>query len=162
TNIDHLIGVTTGAGSDSIAFHVVPTGMPFIGAVRPPFGNRGTTIQLFCDGVNLSTVVPGTGVALSGPKITESNAAAIDDFTVRAILDIDPTASVGFRDVTVTTAAGSFTKDASFRVNIPGQVPVITDVSPHEVAPGTTTQITVTGSGFAGAGVTVGGPGATV
>jgi hypothetical protein len=162
TNVDHLIGVTTPDGSDSIAFHVVPAGMPFISAVRPPFGNRGTTFAFFCDGVNLSTVIPGTGVDLSGPKITESNAAALDNYTVRAILDLDVTASVGYRDVTVTTEAGSFTKDSAFRVNIPGQVPIITDVSPDVVDPGTTTPITVTGSGFEGAGVTVGGPGATV
>jgi hypothetical protein len=63
----------------------------------------------------------------------------------------------------VTTAApGSFTKNASFRVNVPGQVPVITDVDPHQVDPGTTTPITVTGSGFEGAGVLVTGAGVTV
>src|SRR5678815_6155602 len=111
-------------GSDSIAFRVVAAGMPFISAVRPPFGNRGTTFAFFCDGVNLSTVIPGTGVDLSGPKITESNAAALDDYTVRAILDLDITASVGDRDATITTDAGSFTKDSAFRVNIPGQVPI--------------------------------------
>jgi hypothetical protein len=159
---DHPITATVGTDSSSIDFRVVAPGAPFVSAVRPPFANRGATITLLCDGVNLATVIPGTGVDLSGPKITESNAAAIDDETVRAILDLDPTASVGYRDVTVTTANGSFTKNAAFRVNIPGQVPIITDVSPHLVAPGTTTQITVTGSGFDGAGVTVGGPGATV
>src|SRR5262249_59048791 len=43
-----------------------------------------------------------------------------------------------------------------------GQVPSITDVSPHDVAPGATTTMTVTGSNFAGAGVVVTGPGAVV
>jgi len=161
-NTDHPITATVGTDSSSIDFHVVAPDQPFISAVRPPFGNRGTAFAVFLDGVNLATVIPGTGVDLSGPKITESNATALDDETVRAILDLDVTASVGYRDVTVTTANGSFTKNAAFRVNIPGQVPIITDVAPHVVDPGTTTQITVTGSGFEGAGVTVGGPGATV
>ena len=161
-NVDHLLIVTVGLDSSALPFRVVAPGQPFIGTVSPPFGNRGTTMALFLDGVNLLTTLPGTGVNLSGPKITESNALAIDDQTVRAILEIDPTASVGYRDVTVTTAAGSFTKNASFRVNVPGQLPIITDVTPHEVDPGTTTSITVTGSGFAGAGVLVTGPGVTV
>jgi hypothetical protein len=157
-----LLTATVGMDSSSIAFQIIPTGTPFIGAVRPPFGNRGSTVALFVDGVNLSTTIPGTGVDLSGPKITESNALALDDQTVRAILDIDPLASVGYRDVTVTTASGAVTESAAFRVNVPGQVPIITDVSPNAVDPGTATPITVTGSGFDGAGVLVTGPGATV
>jgi hypothetical protein len=145
-----------------VTFRVIAPGEPFIGAVRPPFGNRGATVAVILDGVNLGGVVPGTGVDLSGPKIIESNAVALDDWTVRALLDIDSESSIGYRDVTVTTSAGSYTRSAAFRVNIPGQVPVISDVSPSVVDPGTTTTITVTGSGFFGAGVSVGGPGATV
>jgi hypothetical protein len=159
---DHLVTATVGGDSSSIAFRIVAVGQPFIGAVRPPFANRGTTIACFLDGVNLSTTLPGIGVDLSGPKIIESNALALDDQTVRAILEIDPTASVGYRDVSVTTANGSFTKNAAFRVNVPGQLPIITDVTPSTVDPGTTTPITVTGSGFAGAGVLVTGLGTTV
>ena len=161
-NTDHLLTATVGLDASSIAFRVIAPDAPFIGAVRPPFGNRGTTLAMFLEGVNLATTVAGTGVDVSGPKILESNALALGDEDVRAILDIDPLASVGYRDVTVTTANGSFTRSAAFRVNVPGQVPVITDVTPNAVDPGTTTAITVTGSGFAGAGVVVGGPGATV
>jgi hypothetical protein len=47
-------------------------------------------------------------------------------------------------------------------VNIPGQIPTITDVSPRLVEPGTTTPMTVTGSNFEGGAVLVTGPGATV
>lgn len=162
TNVDHLLTATVGIDSSSIAFRVIPADAPFIGRVRPPFGNRGSTLALFLDGVNLSTTVAGTGVSLSGPQILESNALALDDETVRAILDIDANASVGHRDVTCTTANGSFTKNAAFRVNVPGQVPIITSVDPNFVDPGTTTAITVTGSGFDGGGVLVTGPGATV
>lgn len=159
---DHAITATVGMASSSISFRVVAPGQPFVSAVRPPFANRGTTTALFLEGVNLATTIPGTGVDLSGPKITESNALALDDENVRAILEIDPTASVGYRDVTCTTAVGSFTRSAAFRVNVPGQVPVISEVSPDTVDPGTTTQITVTGSGFAGGSVLVSGPGVTV
>jgi hypothetical protein len=162
TNTNHLITATVGLATSSIEFRVIPVGLPFVGRVSPPFGNRSATLAIFLDGVNLTTTIPGTGVDVSGPKIVESNALALDDFTVRAILDIDPTASVGARDVTCTTAAGSFTKSAAFRVNVPGQVPAITSVTPNTVDPGTTTPITVTGSGFAGGGVLVTGPGATV
>jgi hypothetical protein len=102
-------------------------------------------------------------VDLSGPKITESNATAVDDRTVRATLDIDPTASVGYRDVTLNLSnARSVTLSPGFRVNIPGQIPTIADVMPVLVEPGTTTAMTITGSNFAGGAVLVTGPGAVV
>lgn len=162
TNVNHLLTATVGMDSSSIAFRIIPVDAPFVGRVRPPFGNRGSTLALFLDGVNLSSTIMGTGVSLSGPQILESNALALDDETVRAILDIDINASVGHRDVSCTTANGTFTKNAAFRVNVPGQVPIITSVDPNFVDPGTTTPITVAGSGFAGGGVLVTGPGATV
>jgi hypothetical protein len=133
--------------------------------VRPPFGNRGSTFTMLVTGVNLTEVVPGIGVDVLDPsnKIHESNAAAIDPQTVRATITIDPTANIGSRNVKVTTSAGSYTTTTSpFRVNNPGQVPSITDVSPHLVVPGSTTPMTVAGAGFAGAGVVVTGPGAVV
>jgi hypothetical protein len=162
SNTNHTITATVGLSSASVTFRVIAANAPFIGAVRPPFGNRGATVALILDGVNLGTVVAGTGIDVSSSGIVESNAVSIDSQTARALLDININANAGIRDVTVTTASGSFTKNASFRVNIPGQVPTITDVTPTIVPPGTTTSITVTGSGFAGAGVTVGGLGATV
>jgi hypothetical protein len=162
-NTDHPITATVGLDSSSIVFRIVAPGQPFISSVRPPFANRGSTFAILLDGVNLSTVIPGTGVDIDHNAIVESNASAIDDETVRAIFEVGVNANAGNRrEITVTTANGSFTKVEAFRVNIPGQIPTITDVSPGIVDPGTTTPITVTGSGFDGAGVTVGGPGATV
>jgi hypothetical protein len=159
---DHTLTVNTPNGNPTFVFRVIQAGKPFFNAARPPFGNRGTLVTVRLDGVNLGTIVPGTGIQLSGPKITESNALALSPTTVQATLDIDPTASVGFRDVTVTTSAGFFTRSAAFRVNIPGQVPTITDVTPTLVQPGTTTSMTITGSNLLGGAVLVTGPGATV
>ena len=163
TSTDHTLTVTA-AGSAPVTFRVIPTGSPFVGAVRPPFGNRGSTFTIFLQGVNLSLVVPGSGVSVSGdPKVHLSNAAAVDARTVRATMGIDATAAAGFRDVTVQlTNTKTFTKASGFRVNVPGQVPQITDVSPNVVPPGATTAMTVTGSNFAGGAVVVTGPGATV
>jgi len=160
TAVDHTLTLSPGGGT--ALFRVIPPGQPFFNAARPPFGNRGALVTVRFDGVNLSTIVTGTGVNLSGPKITESNALALDDQRAQATLDIDATASVGYRDVTITTGAGSFTRSAGFRVNVPGQIPTITDVTPRIVQPGTTTPMTVTGSNFGGAAVLVTGPGATV
>ncbi|HJQ85704.1 MAG TPA: hypothetical protein VKA21_16575 [Candidatus Binatia bacterium] len=152
-------------GTAPATFVVIPAGSPFINGVRPPFGNRGATFTLRVEGVNLTTLVAGTGIDILDPsnKIHESNAAAIDDRNARATIDVEPQANVGSRNVRVTTGAGSYTTTSSpFRVNVPGQVPSITDVSPSLVPPGATTAMTVTGSGFAGGGVVVTGPGATV
>jgi hypothetical protein len=161
---NHTLTITTGAGSTTATFRVIQAGHPFFSGVRPPFGNRGATgLTLRLDGVNLATLFPGAaGVTLSGPKITESNAIALDDHTAQTTLDIDPTASTGFRDVTVTTTAGTFTRSSAFRVNVPGLVPSITDVTPGILQPGTTTTVEVTGSNFDGAAVLVTGPGVTV
>jgi hypothetical protein len=160
TDVDHTLTVTPGGGTAT--FRVIAAGQPFFNAARPPFGNRGTLVTVRFDGVNLDSILPGTGVDLTGPKITESNALALGEQLAQATLDIDPTASVGFRDVTVTTSAGDFTRPAGFRVNIPGQIPTITDVAPTLVVPGATTPMTVAGSNFAGGAVLVTGPGATV
>jgi hypothetical protein len=162
TNVNATLTATVGLASSNATFRVIPAGTPFIGAVRPPFANRGTTVTVFVDGVNLDTLVPGTGIDISGPKIVESNAAAVDAHTARATLDVDPTANVGFRDVTVTTTGGSFTRSPGFRVNVPGQVPTISGVTPSLVDPGTTTPITVSGSNFARGAVLVTGPGVTI
>jgi IPT/TIG domain-containing protein len=156
---------TLTVGTASTSFVVIPAGTPFIGAVRPPFGNRGSTFTFVVEGVNLTTLVPGTGVDILDPsnKIHASNAAAVDDQDARATITVDPTANVGSRNVRVTTGGGTYTTTASpFRVNIPGQVPSISDVSPTTVPPAATTAMTVTGSNFTGAGVVVTGPGATV
>ena len=65
------------------------------------------------DGVNLASIVPGTGVDPHRAEITESNALALDDRRAQATLDLDPTANIGAsRDVTITTGAGSFTRTA--------------------------------------------------
>lgn len=160
---DHTLTATTGAGTADIPFRVIAAGKPFFNAARPPFGNRGTVVTVRFDGVNLGTIIPGaTGVQLAGPKITESNALALGPGTAQATLDIDATASVGFRDVTVTTTAGTFVRSAGFRVNVPGLVPIITELTPTLVEPGVTTAMTITGSGFLGGSVLVTGPGATV
>ena len=161
TNANHTITATvptlTPANS---TFRVIVTGAPFFSAIRPSFADRGATTAVIVDGVNLLNTTGFTLAPASG--ITVSNVQGVDAFTARAILSLTPTASVGNRDVTVTTTTGAFVKNQAFRVNNPGQSPTITAISPDSVDPGTTTQITITGTGFEGAGVTVGGAGATV
>ena len=162
TDMDHALNLTPG-GLVPATFRVIPAGQPFFNGVRPPFGNRGATVLVRVDGVNLSAVVTGTGMQVSGSGVTESNALALDDRTAQCTLEIDPQASVAnSRNLTVTTATGSFQKANAFRVNNPGQRPDITDVSPRLVVPGTTTTLTVTGSKLDGGSVVVTGPGATV
>jgi len=115
--------------------------------------------------VNLAGIRPGDGVDLSGdPKVIATNAAAVSDTLARCTLEVELTAAAGHRNVTVTTTPGndSFTRDSAFRVNIPGQVPTIDDLAPDAVVPGTTTPMTVTGSGFEGGAALVTGPGAVV
>jgi hypothetical protein len=162
TNVDHTL--TVSPGDSTAIFRVIPPGTPFFNAVRPPFGNRGSLVTVRFDGVNLDTVVPGTGVEIDPPGgIDVSNILALDERLAQATFDIDPMANISStRDFIVTNDIGTFTVQNAFRVNIPGQIPTITDVTPTLVSPGTTTPMTVTGSNFEGGAVLVTGPGATV
>jgi hypothetical protein len=162
TNFDHTLTLSPGGGT--AIFRVIPTGSPFFNAARPPFGNRGALVTVRFDGVNLTTIDdPMNGVTVFGGGIAVSNPLALDDRLAQTTFDIDENANAGnSRDVTVNTDGGSFTRQDAFRVNIPGQIPTITDVEPTLVDPGTTTPMTVTGSNFAGGAVLVTGPGATV
>jgi hypothetical protein len=160
--MDHQLSLVPG-GVVPAVFRVIPVGEPFFNGVRPPFGNRGATVLVRVDGVNLLGLVPGTGMQVSGSGVIESNALALDDRTAQCTVEIDPNANIGAsRNVTVTTGTGSFTKLSAFRVNNPGQRPDVTDVSPRLVVPGTTTTLAVTGTKLEGGGVVVTGPGATV
>jgi hypothetical protein len=160
--VDHTLVVSPGGGT--AIFRVIPTGTPFFNAARPPFGNRGAVVSVRLDGVNLTGVVPNTGVELNpSGGIVITNPLTLDDRLAQATFDVDPMANIGAsRDVIITTGGGSFTRPEAFRVNIPGQIPTITDVTPTLVEPGTTTPMTVTGSNFEGGAVLVTGPGATV
>jgi hypothetical protein len=160
TNVNRTLTVTVGADTAPGTFRVIPPGTPFFNAVRPPFGNRGSTITVVLDGVNLADT---TDIDIDHNAIAESNAQGLDDRTARVVFEIGPNANIGSSPaITVTTPGGSFSKDPAFRVNVPGQVPSITDVSPRLVESGVPTLITVTGSNFDGGSALVTGPGATV
>jgi hypothetical protein len=161
TNVNHTL--TLSPGGSTTVFRVIPAGTPFFNAARPPFGNRGSVVTVRFDGVNLDTVVPGTGVQITGGGITVSNALTLDEHLAQATFAIDPAANIGAsRDVSITNDAGTFTVADPFRVNISGPIPTITDVTPTLVEHGTTTPMSVTGSNFTGGAVLVTGSGATV
>jgi hypothetical protein len=161
TNVDHTMTLTTSSTSPTFTFRVIPPGTPFINRLRPPFGNRGSTFEERIVGRNLGTVLPD-GVQVLSVNILVSNVVALSDELIRAIFSVDPNANAGKdKTVQVTTDAGVASK-AAFRVNIPGQLPTITDVTPKLVEPGASTPITVTGSNFLGGSALVTGPGAVV
>jgi hypothetical protein len=95
--------------------------------------------------------------------VTESNAAAVDDHRTRHDHDRRPGQHrhpQRPRDAERRELVHD--REQPFRVNNPGQLPSIDDVTPHVVEPGVVTAMTVKGSNFAGAGVVVTGPGAVV
>jgi hypothetical protein len=67
TNADHTLTLSPGGGTAT--FRVIPAGQPFFNAARPPFGNRGALVTVRFDGVNLTGIVPTTGVAITGGGI---------------------------------------------------------------------------------------------
>jgi len=81
---DRTLTASGPVGSAPVIFRVLAPGDPFIGGVRPPFGNRASTILVFLEGVNVGLVVPGSGASMNpGSGLQLSNATAVDDADVR-------------------------------------------------------------------------------
>ena len=116
-----LISIVTGSETASGSFNVT-AGVPAIVVVSPNIGGQSATVTVHLTG-NFTTWVNGTSVASFGPgiKVGGGTAGAFGPVTVTngtnltATLTIDPSATLGPRDVTVKTgteqeiAAGAFT-----------------------------------------------------
>ena len=79
--------------------------------------------------------------------------------TIEANITIGAAAAAGYRDVVVTTPAGTDNLTNGFAVLA---IPGLTSVSPTEADQGVTTNVTITGTDFFGATAVDFGPGITV
>ena len=102
TTLDGGRGATT---STVLTILVLPKPEPTLASINPTSGDRSSTVTVTFTGTNF--VDGATTVAASGPGITVSNVVVASSTSLTADLTIDGTTTLGARDLTVTTPAGT-------------------------------------------------------
>ena len=140
-----------GKGTLTGAFSVTAPSIS-ITSITPNQGLPGATVPVTITGSGFGA---GTTVSLSGTGVSVSNVSISSATQLTATLTIVSGASLGGRDITVTTSGGgSATMTAGFTVVAPVAV---SSVTPNQGAVGATVPVTVNGSGFVtGATLSVG------
>jgi hypothetical protein len=138
--------VTAGeALTDSGAF-VVTGGIPSITSISPNNAPPGTSqLEVVIKGVYTTWQQGVTAAPSFGPGITVASYQVDDNFTIEAVLNIDPAAQNGYRTVVVTTGPQSLT--SNFLVYTPPPpVPAITYYWPSSGLTGQTFTVSFSGS----------------
>ena len=142
----------------------VNAGTPVLTTVNPNSGAQGQTIANVALTGNFTHWVQGTTTATFGANITVNSLAVNSATSATASISIDPLATVGVRNVTLTTGGEIVTLTGGFTIN--AGPAVISSVVANTGQQGQSLTVTVTGTGthFAqgstsasfGLGITVG------
>jgi hypothetical protein len=125
----------------------VSSAVPAIALVTPADGQRGTTVNLEINGAN-TNFQSSSVVSIAGDGVTVNSRTINSPEKITANVTIAPGASLGFRDVTVTTNTGKSeiaTGFGAFNVIAALTGPSITSVTPSQGAQGTTLNVAITG-----------------
>jgi hypothetical protein len=141
------------AGSSGTLLRYSP---PVIYTVLPNEGFQGATLNITINGTNLN----GASAVQFGAGISVNSFTVVSSSRIDVSITITPGAATGARNVTVTTAGGSFTFSAGFTVK--QALPVITSVEPNQGRQGETLNVTLTGANLNGASALQFGAGITV
>jgi hypothetical protein len=136
------LGLTTLGGSTSQAFTVLHKA-PVITNIVPDNGEQGATVAAQIQGSGLTDI---TSISIDGSGVTVTDLGTGNDAQRDVQFVIDPAATPGLRNVTVTTPGGSDSSD--FTVLVP-VLPVLTSVAPDNGEQGTTFSVTFTGTDLA-------------
>jgi photosystem II stability/assembly factor-like uncharacterized protein len=147
--------VATPGGTDCGVFEVVEEGG--ITSVTPNEKAQGSSFTMTITGSNLTGA---TKVEFSGSGITVDNTTVLSDTEIEAQITIASDADPTWRNVSVTTPIGTFTKEPAFKV-LP--LPVVSSFSPEGGVQGQSFPMTIAGSyltgatkvAFSGSGITV-------
>jgi hypothetical protein len=104
--------------------------LPTVTSVSPDSGEQGATLEITIGGTNL---VGATAVSF-GDGITVDSFTVVSAVEITVSISIDTTATLGLRDVSVTTSAGTGTLTDGFTVVAVGAVTVSVD-APATAAP---------------------------
>ncbi|MFH0992613.1 MAG: T9SS type A sorting domain-containing protein [bacterium] len=149
-----ITNAAPGGGSDTLAnVFLIEYHAPKITSLSPQNANVGSTLTVQVNGTgftqNVSTISFGAGITVNSFSVLASNLATVG-------ITIAATATGGPRDVIITTptpGGGSDTVNAGFTVG--NLAPVLSQVTPSIVLPGTQAVVTLSGSNFIVGGTTV-------
>jgi|GEM_PF-958689 len=143
---------TAGGTSNTLPFQINPPAVqnaPTMTSLSPTSVTQGNTTGLTIFGTNLNGEVTVIITPPDGITVTDPFAMGT---LVSATLQVSPTATIGARQVSVTTANGtSNTLTLTVEASVPSTVPVITSVTPNNANLGVSTDITITGTNLSGA-----------
>jgi IPT/TIG domain-containing protein len=133
---------------------------PTLTSVSPTSGVQGTTVAATLAGTNF--VTGNTTVAVSGTGVTVKNVNVTSTTSATADFEITSGATVGTRQVTVTTTAGT-SGSRSFSVNS-ALAPTLASVTPNTGNKNAVTSVTLNGTNFVNGSttITVSGSGVSV
>ncbi len=106
-----------------VALHVSALELPTVTSVSPDSGEQGATLEVTIGGTNLT----GATAVSFGDGITVNSFTVVSAAEITANISIDTTATLGLRDVSVTTSAGTGTLTDGFTVVAVGAVAVSVD-----------------------------------
>ncbi|MGA9977890.1 MAG: Ig-like domain-containing protein [Candidatus Sulfotelmatobacter sp.] len=137
------VSLTTGGEVATIlGGFTVTSGSASLSVVSPPTGTQGTTLNVDLTGV-LTNFVNGTSVANFGAGIAVNSTMVTSATTAVANITISQTATIGSRNVSVTTGAQVASITGGFSV-LAG-VPALLSASPSSAQAGTTANVVITG-----------------
>jgi len=113
-----------------VTLHVGAPELPTVTSVSPDSGEQGAMLEVTIGGTNL---IGATAVSF-GDGITVDSFTVVSAAEIMASISIDTTATLGLRDVSVTTSAGTGTLTDGFTVVAVGAVTVSVD-APDTAAP---------------------------
>lgn len=155
------VRITTAGGTSSARTFTVdpPPPPPTLTGISPTSGSQGSTVPVTLTGTNF---VSGATVAVSGAGVTVSGVTVVSATSIRANFVIGSGATLGDRNVTLTTAGGT-SGALTYTVNPPPPAPTLTSISPTSGNRATTVVVTLTGTNYsAGATVAISGSGVAV
>lgn len=153
------VTVTTPSGtSNAMNFNVASTvPAPALNTIAPNFGNTGRFVDVTLAGANFVTQTGTTSIAVSGTGVTVNNVGTCyvchdgrRDAVATATLAISPGASLGYRQLMVTTPGGT-SNTRTFTIlaaSEPPLAPALTGMSLNVGDTGQQVSVTLTGTNF--------------
>jgi hypothetical protein len=133
---------TSGQVATIVGGFFVLAGTPSLTSAIPGSAQAGATVNVVIDGA-FTSFVQGTSTVSFGSGVTVNTITVSSATQLTANITVATNASVGNRDVNVTTGAQSVTLSNGFAV-LPG-TPVVTQINPNIGTPNATVSVTIYG-----------------